>query len=378
MRIRYDKMIGSGSYGAVFEGAVTGGRFDGEVIAVKRSHTARSIVNPILRHEACALHLLRGKRNIPKVYCWGTSNHYEYLGMQKLERTLTCYFIARDGVSLRNLAAIAYQLIDAIEFVHARGIIHGDIHPGNLMFADKDGTQGVIYLVDFGLSSRWYTTGRDDVVALGVRGTVLYASLNSHLHKMLSRRDDMESLAYTILHFLLGSVPWISAWVDENIKAVYAAKKAFSASSSLREFPSIFGKLVEGSRALAYTEDPPYKAWKKEFLSLLAEQPLSKFPLFDPKDTTAPRITYSELQQPTIGEPVANWEQEVPDEELCPDPISPDSDGLQVSSESNLICLSEEFLLGDEARIVREGVERIEAVPEAKSAWVAHDERMRV
>ena len=40
------------------------------------------------------------------------------------------------------------------------------------------------------------------------RGTVRYASTHAHLGRSASRRDDMESLAYTLIFLLRGRLPW--------------------------------------------------------------------------------------------------------------------------------------------------------------------------
>lgn len=40
------------------------------------------------------------------------------------------------------------------------------------------------------------------------RGTVRYASAHAHLGRTGSRRDDLESLAYTLVFLIKGRLPW--------------------------------------------------------------------------------------------------------------------------------------------------------------------------
>ncbi|GMQ10556.1 hypothetical protein CsSME_00053507 [Camellia sinensis var. sinensis] len=92
--------------------------------------------------------------------------------------------------------------------------VHGDVKPENFLL----GTPGTpdekrLFLVDLGLATRW----RDASTGLHVeydqrpdvfRGTVRYASVHAHLGRIGSRRDDLESLAYTLIFLLRGRLPW--------------------------------------------------------------------------------------------------------------------------------------------------------------------------
>ena len=65
-----------------------------------------------------------------------------------------------------------FTQLDAIEFVHRKGIVHGDVKPANICLGRGDNA-GWLYLIDFGFAWRFTT----DSPAIGQRGTVPFCSM---------------------------------------------------------------------------------------------------------------------------------------------------------------------------------------------------------
>ena len=76
-----------------------------------------------------------------------------------------------------------------------------------------------VHIIDFGLSKRYIDPQTKKHVPMKsgktLLGSVEYASINNHNGKELSRRDDLEALAYILCHLLLGDLPW-SVLVGED------------------------------------------------------------------------------------------------------------------------------------------------------------------
>lgn len=70
----------------------------------------------------------------------------------------------------------------------------------------------IVYLVDLGLSKRFIDEETKEHIPwranLQLTGTASYASIHSHHHEEISRRDDLESVAMILIHFLEGRLPW--------------------------------------------------------------------------------------------------------------------------------------------------------------------------
>ncbi|KAH8514398.1 hypothetical protein H0E87_007290 [Populus deltoides] len=167
-------------------------------------------------------------------------------------------------MSTEMVACIAIEAISILEKMHSRGYVHGDVKPENFLLGPL-GTpkEKKLFLVDLGLATRW----RDSSTGLHVeydqkpdvfRGTVRYASVHGHLGRTGSRRDDLESLAYTLIFLLRGRLPW-QGYQGENKGFVVCKKKMATTSEALCCFcPQPFKQLIEYVVNLKFDEEPDY------------------------------------------------------------------------------------------------------------------------
>ena len=75
--------------------------------------------------------------------------------MELLGKSLEDLFqIQKKKLSIKTVCLIALQMLDRIEFVHNKNIIHRDIKPDNFVVG-LDNKSHIIYLLDFGLAKKY-------------------------------------------------------------------------------------------------------------------------------------------------------------------------------------------------------------------------------
>jgi len=143
-----------------------------------------------------------------------------------------------------------------------------------------------IFLIDFGLAQLFrnpatylhipFTTNHP------VIGTLPFASINGQQGNAQSRRDDLESLVYTIIYSALGDLPWNSNVIGNDGKAILHKKTSITAKELCDGLPAPFCKFVTHVRSLDFDKKPDYE-YLQSILSQCsgrtADQPVELLPL---------------------------------------------------------------------------------------------------
>jgi serine/threonine protein kinase len=146
--------------------------------------------------------------NIVTVHDAGEAGGLLYIAMRLVDGTDLESHVKADGsLSAQRTASIVTQVASALDAAHAKGLIHRDVKPANIMISSGSGGSEVAYLTDFGLTKRPdQTTG---ITRTGqFMGSVDYAAPEQFEGKPLDPRTDEYSLACLAYHCLTGRVPY--------------------------------------------------------------------------------------------------------------------------------------------------------------------------
>ena len=262
--------IGKGSFGNIY---LSKEKFTNEYYAIKIEN--RSISN-FLENEAKILLYLNCPKT-PTIKTFGYTLNYNILIMELLGKSLEDIFenlLEKKQMSLRCICNLGYQMLEILEFIHGKNIVHRDIKPDNFLM--NKGDNKFLYLLDFGLAKKFRESNNSKhfpfIKGKKLIGTARYASVNALNGNTQSRRDDLESVGYILIYFLKGKLPWQGIMIknkEERNNKIMEIKKNISSDELCKECPEEFKKYIEYVRKLEYEEDPDYEMLKNLFKFLL-------------------------------------------------------------------------------------------------------------
>jgi hypothetical protein len=141
--------------------------------------------------------------NVVAVYDVGTDGPIAWFVMERVAgRTVAQIVAVESPLDPARAAAIARQVADALAYAHARGVIHRDVAPGNVMVTPN----GHVKVLDLGIAraERWTPPSHADTVA--AHGTAAYLA-PEQARGETDPRSDIYGLGAVLYEMLTGTVP---------------------------------------------------------------------------------------------------------------------------------------------------------------------------
>ena len=263
------KKIGKGSFGSVYLGKNIS---NDEHYAVK--FEPKNQQDLILERESYLLYYLRGF-GIPEIITYGHNSKYNILIQTLLGKSINKIFINNKyRFPMKDCCMIGIQLLERLEYIHSKFIIHRDVKPDNFLIGNPD--KEYIYIIDFGLAKKFMSsrTGKHAKFVINKKwsGTSRFASANSLRGVAQSRRDDLESLCYLLLYLMKGNLPWDNVYgINENeeILLIYKIKKYMKPELLFMNLPKETAEFFNYCKKLEFEQKPDYNYLKNLLLNIL-------------------------------------------------------------------------------------------------------------
>ncbi|PWN26770.1 kinase-like protein [Jaminaea rosea] len=270
---RVGKKIGEGSFGVIFEGT---NLLNSQTVAIK--FEPRKSDAPQLRDEYRTYKILAGCPGVPQVYYFGQEGLHNILVIDLLGPSLEDLFdMCGRKFSIKTVVMTAKQMITRVQTIHEKNLIYRDIKPDNFLIG-RPMTKGanIVHVVDFGMAKQYRDPKTKQHIPYRERkslsGTARYMSINTHLGREQSRRDDLEALGHVFMYFLRGGLPWqgLKAATNKQKYEKIGEKKQSTPIKELCEgFPEEFGIYLNYVRKLGFEETPDYDFLRELFTKVL-------------------------------------------------------------------------------------------------------------
>ncbi|KAI8434326.1 hypothetical protein MSG28_012402, partial [Choristoneura fumiferana] len=241
--------------------------------------------------------LLGTHEGVPKVYYLGTcGGRYNAMVMELLGPSLEDLFVhCGRRFRLKTVLMIAMQLVtpstaEGIPEVYYFGpcgkynaLVMELLGPSledlfdlcGRRFSLKTVLMIAMQLVNFGLAKEYIDLETNKHIPYrehkSLTGTARYMSINTHLGKEQSRRDDLEALGHMFMYFLRGSLPWQGLKADtlkERYQKIGDTKRATPIEVLCEGHPEELATYLRYVRRLDFFETPDYDQLRRMFRDL--------------------------------------------------------------------------------------------------------------
>ncbi|QYS93651.1 Serine/threonine protein kinase with similarity to casein kinase I [Trichoderma simmonsii] len=283
-RWRLDGLIGQGGFGSVY---IATDLQTNQIVAVKLQNlppgsTSSPSQMDNLESESFYYTLLR---NNPGIATHHENGRQEKVGRQAAHEFMvyellgpslqTLFYRCGKKFSLKTTLMLADQLLERLELFDSHKIVHRDIKPDNFVMGFGKENGKMVYILDLGLVGE-YTKDEEVVVAPSYAfcGTYYWAPIAAHLNRSQSPKDDLESLAYMLIYFASGSLPWQGcAKENDNDDTLSERVTRFKLGLPIKDIckglPSPFARHLMYARSSRYNHKPKYAELRAMYRRLM-------------------------------------------------------------------------------------------------------------
>ncbi len=289
--------ISRGAMGIVYRGEDLG---LGRPVAIKLLRADLSSDSDLVskfRSEAALLASLRHP-NLVQVYSFGTENDAVYFVMELVEGEPISQIARRlakagEYININAVATIVEEIAEALDAIHALGIVHRDVKPENVLI-DRINDRAV--LVDVGIAKR-VGDARD------AAGTPGYAAPESFMEADETPSTDVYGLAATAYAMLTNAAPYSAKDLDALLKRQLT--EPIAPPSRVR---SELNTAVDKVLAKALDPKPKRRYQSANALAVALARALAKTPA---KKKTSPPLDFPEAftESPTLADiPISTYQ----------------------------------------------------------------------
>ncbi|KAK5980719.1 Nucleosomal histone kinase 1 [Trichostrongylus colubriformis] len=180
---------------------------------------------------------------VPEMISGGIHQHggdkLRFLVIPKYATSLEAIREKRKTFTQVEVWTVARCMMESLEYIHSKNYTHADIKAANILLEKPDDFSTSV-LVDFGLARMSSSNEDKPDKKRAHNGTAIFTSCDAHRGCHPSYRGDLEILAYNMVYWLSGSLPWEG--YESNPEKIYQMKEAF-----LKGLPSSLKELLKNN-----------------------------------------------------------------------------------------------------------------------------------
>lgn len=245
-RYALSSLLGSGGMGAVYQAH---DRLTGDIVALKQLHVSYDLTDDrsrlALANEFRTLSSLRHPHIISVLNYGFDRDRNPFYTMTLLQDGLNL-IAAAHACPLAVRVGYAIQALQALAYLHRRGIIHRDIKPSNLLVT---GGQR-LYVLDFGLADTVGLTTRQNETAF--RGTLAYSAPETLEGRPHNPAVDVYAMGVVMYELFSGQHPFDTSSIQRLLNDILTATPDWNRIDGPPQLVTIIQRMMARDPASRY------------------------------------------------------------------------------------------------------------------------------